>query len=351
MVVISPPPKEVAQYSSFPIQGNRFTQRQQEIIGQLQALAGNPPRVLTSRDIAKASKEGKCSSVVNIQKHFGRFADALRAANLPIGRTVGQKQWNADDTPKQLRALALKKNGQILTCDDIKEANRQGKCPSKDTLARQSGSFNNALRAANLPVKRHSRQKAIRQLRALAKNLKRVPTVDDVRQASRQRLCPSLNTLRRLFGSFNNALRSAQFPARKQALAQYLSLKNNLDRRPSRAEVNAAAEIGICPTYETLCRLGVPKQVREERNRLRGDTCADCEKKKPFAMFLGASSQWVCQKCYRKRTGGSQPKRGICTRCNKGPRLISYRQPVTGENICKTCYENVTKATHCALRA
>ena len=166
-----------------------------------------------------------------------------------------------------------------------------------------------------------------------------------------------MGTLRNYFGGFTNALRVARLPirevdplVREQALAQYLSLKNELGHTPTIAEVNSAAKIDRCPPYRILQTLGVLKQVREDRDRSRSDTCADCNAKKPIVMFLDESSQWVCQKCYRERTGKSQPKRGMCPRCNKGPQLISYRNPFTMGNICRSCRKQIARRKPTALR-
>ena len=124
--------------------------------------------------------------------------------------------------------------------------------------------------------------------------------------------------------------------AREEALAQYQLLRLRLDRAPTKEEINALAHIGICPPYKTIRRLGILKQVSEERARARGDTCANCGKNGTLAMFLGASSEWICRTCYPKITGKSQNKIGICPKCRKGPRLITYRHPALG-NVCESC--------------
>ena len=53
---------------------------------------------------------------------------------------------------------------------------------------------------------------AIHQLQALALELKRTPTTKDVAVAARQKKCPPLEVLKRMFGSFRDALRAARLP-------------------------------------------------------------------------------------------------------------------------------------------
>jgi len=122
---------------------------------------------------------------------------------------------------------------------------------------------------------------------------------------------------------------------RNEVLTFYISLRRRLGRAPTRTEINALARLGTCPSYETLKRWGVLKQAHEKRERSRSDTCFDCEEKKRIAMYLDDEIHWVCQKCYRRRTGKSQPKRGICPGCGNH-RRISYRHPALG-NVCWSC--------------
>lgn len=123
---------------------------------------------------------------------------------------------------------------------------------------------------------------------------------------------------------------------REEALAQYQWLRLRLGRTPTKKEVAALAQMGICPSYATLAGRGILRQIREERDRSRSDTCAKCGNKKPLAMFLGASSLWVCKTCYQEITGKSQNKKGICPRCRRGPKPITYRDPELG-NVCEAC--------------
>ena len=77
-------------------------------------------------------------------------------------------------------------------------------------------------------------------------------------------------------------------------------------------------------------------------NRQRGRTselCADCGEKRPVAMRL-PGDRARCHKCYRRITGKSKSKVGICPSCHEGPQLISYRHPnrrIKG-NICRDCH-------------
>lgn len=148
-------------------------------------------------------------------------------------------------------------------------------------------------------------------------------------------LTPKQQRIIEQFQSLATELKRVSF-TREEALAQYQWLRGRLDRTPKQAEVNTLARMGFCPSYATLTRWGVLKQVREERERSRGPTCNACKLPKPFARYLGASSLWVCRTCYPEITGKSQNKRGICPKCRRGPTLITYRHPEFG-NVCESC--------------
>ena len=122
---------------------------------------------------------------------------------------------------------------------------------------------------------------------------------------------------------------------RSEMFTFYISLRRRLGRAPTKSEINALARTGICPSYETIKRWGLLKQINEKLRSLRSDKCFDCERKKRIAMVLEDEIHWVCQKCYRARTGKSQPKRGNCPGCGND-RRISYRHPELG-NVCWSC--------------
>ena len=178
---------------------------------------------------------------------------------------------------------------------------------------------------------------AVADLQALAERLGRTPTDSDIREANRAGLCPSIGALRNIFGSSGNALRIAKLPVRRRRQRVYTERICILCGSRKRVHKNRETEELVCatcahrpqtPTFEVCTNCGhnrIVTQRTEEGPR--------------------------CQTCYRhENPGKSQPKRGMCTRCKKGPQLISYLRPGTRKNICKPCYEELRARLPMALR-
>jgi len=114
-----------------------------------------------------------------------------------------------------LKALA-KELGGTPTHNDVAEASRKDRSAHPSAIAAKFGSFNNAIRAAKLmptrqrlPVSSYSRQGLIRHLRALKKELKRVPTTRDLVAARKAGKCPGPNAVIKVFGSQDTAFKAA----------------------------------------------------------------------------------------------------------------------------------------------
>ena len=112
-----------------------------------------------------------------------------------------------------------KRLGRTPTMRDAREASREKRGPSTQTIIRVFGSFNNALEAAGLQVgqrrsKDLSKPTLIAQLQAEAKRLGRTPTLRDIKIASREQRTVSHGVFDRMFGSFGEALRAAGFKTR-----------------------------------------------------------------------------------------------------------------------------------------
>jgi hypothetical protein len=146
----------------------------------------------------------------------------------------------------QLRELAveLKKTPTAL---DIESAARQKKCPSMGTINKLFGGVMAAMKASRLPPQRNQEftpQELIAQLQDLSRALGRPVTRKDVKKAGRAGTCARLVTFRRVFGNASSAFRQAGV------------LKNG---RFTRAELIAQytalhKDLGRLPTYDDIHR-------------------------------------------------------------------------------------------------
>lgn len=157
----------------------------------------------------------------------------LRAGNVPPGvdkdllaAVLSQRTrrcWNRDSVLQALRSLAASLGRTPRECD-VKETGT----PDAGTCCRLFGSWNNALRAAGLPVNRASpafawrrradaRQEIIRALRDAADLAGGAPSValyEELRCSLARRDWPSASTVRGVFGRWSAALRAAEIDSR-----------------------------------------------------------------------------------------------------------------------------------------
>jgi len=133
---------------------------------------------------------------------------------------LAKKDWDRDSVVSALRALS-ERLGRVPT---LKDLNGTGG-PCWYVIRRLFGSFNAALEAAGLPVRRRSSEvrwrssgrcysEAVAALREAAQRLGRVPTgaaYDALRLRERRSDWPSAVAVRVLFGTWREALRVAGF--------------------------------------------------------------------------------------------------------------------------------------------
>ena len=111
----------------------------------------------------------------------------------------------------QLRALAVELR-KTPTVRDIEAAAKEKKCPPMSVIRQLFGGAEMALKAARLPPQRNqdfTEQELIDQLQDLARALGRPLTRKDVKQAGKAGTCARLVTFRRVFGNPSNAFRKA----------------------------------------------------------------------------------------------------------------------------------------------
>ncbi|MGB8647994.1 MAG: HNH endonuclease [Anaerolineae bacterium] len=128
-----------------------------------------------------------------IEKHFGSWNAALKAANLPLNK-VGK--FSDQDLLDKLRVF-YQEHGRAPTLDEL---------PGAATIEQRFGSWNNALTTAGLQPNKKNEipdEALLERLRAFHREHGRSPTFAEL---------PGATTILVRFGGWNNALRAAKLP-------------------------------------------------------------------------------------------------------------------------------------------
>ena len=245
----------------------KFTK--QDLIDQLKGLAKKLGRIPTADDVRKASIRGETGGVKTFRMYFGGHNTALREAGLEILKPSG---FSRGGLISDLQKLA-KQLGRRPSQTDVNRASKAGSSASAATYTHYFGSFVEALKAArlhrmagrirgpndNLRQGKYAHADIKDRLRKLGKMLGRVPTFDDVQDASSRGECPNTTTIARHFGSFSAGLNAAGFDlgerrenAREQLKEQLRQLTRELRRIPTAQDIVGAQ--GRCATPMTFVR-------------------------------------------------------------------------------------------------
>lgn len=187
------------------------------LISDLQKLAKKIGRRPSQTDVNRASQDGFCACAATYSHYFGNFVEALKASRLQrmAGRIRGPsdnlrpRKYTRTEITDQLRRLEAKL-GRVPTFDDVHDASRRGECPTSTTISRHFGSFSTGLKAAGFDVgerRQKAREQLRQQLRQLTRELRRIPTAQDIVRA--QGRCATPMTFVRHFGSLVEARKAA----------------------------------------------------------------------------------------------------------------------------------------------
>ena len=169
-------------------------------------------------------------------RRFGSWNNALRLAGLKINV---RKDYKKEELLKLLRDKAK----ELGRSPKIKDLGSKNNMPDKDPYERCFGSFNKALQAAGLEVKyvfrKWTKEETIKWLRYKYRELGRTPGIRDFDKDPRT---PAKNLVRKLFGNWTNALREADIPVRrfhseKELINILQRLYLKLNRTPAREEL------------------------------------------------------------------------------------------------------------------
>ena len=208
------------------------------LIKVLQLLANDIGKTPTIKDLIKRKN---CPSYFTFYNYFGSWNNALKSANLEINY---EYKFYSNQELVDFLTKFWKRNNKVPRLEDFVGDNNY---PSPKTYFQRFGSWNNALKRANLEInmrKDYKREELIGLLRNKAKDLGRSPTIDEL---NIDKNMPDRDTYSRYFGTFNKALGYAGLEVRyvfrkwtKEELLQKLQQK--------------AKEIGKCPTQKNLDR-------------------------------------------------------------------------------------------------
>lgn len=187
------------------------------LISDLQKLAKQLGRRPSQTDVDRTSQAGSCACAATYTHYFGSFVEALKAARLHrmAGRISGpndnlrQGKYTQTDIKNRLRRLG-EKLGRVPTFDDVQDASSRGECPNTTTIARHFGSVRAGLKAAGFDLgerRQKAREQLKEQLRQLTRELRRIPTAQDLVRA--QGRCATPMTFVRNFGSLVEARKAA----------------------------------------------------------------------------------------------------------------------------------------------
>ena len=244
------------------------------LITQLQGLRCVLGRLPSHADIDQAHDEGQCAAVSTFIRRFG----SLRRARMAAG--IGGKRVtpiNDDEVLLPLKALAAKL-GRSPTMSEVKAACKTGECYSTSSYRRRFGTYHNALKAAGVKITTRpatvDKRMLIKQLQDLTRHLGRVPTNDDIDQASQSREVSSRKTYVNHFGSMRAASEEARLdrflpkniPAkerssrnvsrwrrytREQLVEDLQKLTRKLNRIPTKLDINRASRANECAGANT----------------------------------------------------------------------------------------------------
>jgi superfamily II DNA or RNA helicase len=231
------------------------------VLKALRELAKKLGRVPIQDDVKRASAKGTCPSVSTIANMFGSYTIAVREAGLSVKRRYGESR---ESLIKQLQTLA-KKLGRIPTYGDIHAASRRMQCASATLFFKEFGGLYAAREAAglgHLRVKRDTSKKGlILQLRSLAKELKRTPTIGDIERANRQGKCSSASVFHDRFGGISNAQAAAGLSVQRfmktkkmsdaDLIRQLQGLAKKLRRTPVQDDIEISSSKGEIASLST----------------------------------------------------------------------------------------------------
>lgn len=238
----------------------RMIQRLKELYEKL----GSAPK---AADIDAASAKGEILPFVDYKRVFGSLPNAFAAAGVPVPLA---RRVNRETMIEQLKTLE-KKLGRMPRSRDINRAAPRGEILGTAELLKEFGSFHNIYQAAGwaVPYRTYTEQEIAESLRQMTRRLGHLPRQKDIYEASSKGDFPSLEAIRKRYGSLGKARRILRLdkiagkPVRKPAPHPYAwaeveiieslqKLTLRLGHLPRYQDVDEASSRGETPSTTTL---------------------------------------------------------------------------------------------------
>lgn len=242
----------------------QFYDRKQ-LISQLRAKFHELGRSPLTQEI---EDDPKMASMQTFRRQFGSYTAALKSANLPPAPRYNG--YTRDELIRQLQ----EKYQELGRAPRVKEIDEDTSMASANVFSRMFGSYKAALENAGISLNRayakYSRDELIAQLQEKATGLGRTPKQKDV---DADETMASVNTFMNEFGSFNEALREAQIKiSRKreytdEELLEMLKRKYirvgffETGRRPTNRDINSDPNMPSTRAYDK--HFGTTNHARE----------------------------------------------------------------------------------------
>ncbi len=217
----------------------------EECILMLQAFAARLKRSPTQKE---THKNRQMPSQSLYCRYFGSHTEALKAAGLAVNQI---RDVTDEELLEQLRGVQ-QRLGHSPSQGELAQASKDGLCSCEPMFRERFGSLNEALKEIGSTPARQvglTKMELVAQLQKLKEKVKRVPTVEDLIEASAQKKMASYSVFRKHFKTWNNALREAGLTDKKVEVPHYTEAELVADLK------KANSILGHAPTTGDMNRL------------------------------------------------------------------------------------------------
>lgn len=205
---------------------------------------------ITKEDVLRGYREGKCPSGDTYKAVFGTFGSAFTEAGLASKK----HSFTEAELIELLKGAVRQRNVVALNSTSFAELCEANEMPSTAPYKRKFGGLRSAAAKAGIPWDgpgRPTKEEGLVSLGALAERLGKTPATDDINEASKQRLGPSVAFYQAHWGSLDEALEAAGIELRtvtdEELLDKLCVQQRLLGRRLKVREFDVLYEEGKLP--------------------------------------------------------------------------------------------------------
>lgn len=242
----------------------------QYLIADLKEVARELGRTPTTYDWRQLREQERVYPLYVYYAVFGSFLTAVKRAKL---KPKYKQEFDSSDRERLLRELRelRRKLGRPLFDEDVDAARRRGEVSPPYHFLRAFGSVPAAIEAAGASKKNYSREELIAILKTLDMTLDRPIQAADLQRLYDEGEAPSVKIFLKEFGSLSKARRAARAKAtyrkaktrtkhwqkytKEELIAQVKALANELGRKPTDRDINAASKLGVCASSSSFASM------------------------------------------------------------------------------------------------